>query len=77
MKDSWRQLRLKARKERARLSKSHVLPPVNRRHAPLVLVIWVCSAHEQVVDNIDLVVIGSIEKACPTGLQGKQNPQIT
>lgn len=59
--------------QRARLSTSHVLSPVDRFHAPCVFVVVVCPPHQQELNNAHLVVMCGIEKTGPTGLATKQN----
>lgn len=51
---------------------AHVLPPVHSRHAPFILVVQVRPVHQQVLDDAGLVMVGGIEKAGPTGLQGER-----
>lgn len=45
-----------------------MLPPVDSHHATVVLVFRICPIHEQVLDDIGLVMVGGVEKAGPTGL---------
>lgn len=67
-----RQLRFKAGEYSASLSESHVLPPVDSHHAAVVFLVRVCPMHEQVLDDVGLVVVGGVEEAGPTGLPGSQ-----
>lgn len=57
--------------QRARLTTSHVLSPVDRFHAPCVFVVVVCPSHQQELNNAHLVVMCGIEKTGPTSLATK------
>lgn len=61
-------MRLEPGEYSASLSEPHVLPPIDSRHAPLILVVRVRAVHQQVVHDVGLVVVGGVEKAGPTGL---------
>lgn len=69
-----RQVRLETRKNSASLAVVHVLPPVDGLHPLLVLLVRVCPVHQQVLNNLGLIVIRTVMEAGPSVLPRKDKP---